>query len=460
VSDRPADWSAVGRDGDPTPGDPVVVRDGGQKYQNIASALARAAATLRQMNGGASSGSDSVVALLENCDEIADQLSTAQARYQTTGDALVTYAYTLDQIQSTTLQALMTANRARDSMAENTRLADQYARWASYADTPERAEEQARYLRLEATYRTAAGDDQATIDQQKHIIDQAVADRDQAAHTAIAQIEDVTSSDGLNDSWWDDWGAKLVEWISTIAEAVASIAGILALVLCWVPVLGQALMAIAAVAGIVAAAANIVLAATGEKSWGEAIISIAFAALGCVGLGGTRGILGALRGGARLSRGGLPAFAAVFKTGGASVKASATTVRNVKAANSLYRNRLTVPQKILNKTLDDALDPHQFVMRIAKKYGINLRGSGQDIKVEFLDHMPTGNPGRCYENMPGVIFIATLDNFRDSHEIAITLAHELNHARGYLRGLKTADVTEEAAYASEGAFIEWIGGLR
>ena len=52
---------------------------------------------------------------------------------------------------------------------------------------------------------------------------------------------------------------------------------------------------ISAIAGIIAAVANTVLAATGEQSWGHAIVSIAFAALGCIGLGGLRGVVGALK---------------------------------------------------------------------------------------------------------------------------------------------------------------------
>jgi hypothetical protein len=54
------------------------------------------------------------------------------------------------------------------------------------------------------------------------------------------------------------------------------------------------LLVIAAVAGIVAALANIILAATGEKSWGEAALSVVFAALGCIGVGGALRALGGL----------------------------------------------------------------------------------------------------------------------------------------------------------------------
>ena len=57
---HPADRSPLGLVSDPPPGDPVVVRDGGQHYWRVAQALAGAAATLRALNDGVSAESESV----------------------------------------------------------------------------------------------------------------------------------------------------------------------------------------------------------------------------------------------------------------------------------------------------------------------------------------------------------------------------------------------------------------
>jgi len=283
---RPSDWSAVDRSSDPTPGDPDVVRTGGQKYQEIAGALSRAASTLRRLNGGASSGADSVKALLENCDDVEKAVSAAQGRYQAAGDALVTYSYALDSAQIATSQALSAAQTPSGEAKENTRLANSYAREASRTTDPD---EKARLLGKETTYRNKATTNRTSVSTQKGIITQAVIDLDTAARTAITKIEDVTSNDGLNDSWWDNWGSKVVTWITDIAQMVAEIASILALVVGWIPVIGQALagilLTIAAVAAIIAIIGNLVLAATGERSWGEALVNIASAALCCVGCG-------------------------------------------------------------------------------------------------------------------------------------------------------------------------------
>jgi hypothetical protein len=71
---------------------------------------------------------------------------------------------------------------------------------------------------------------------------------------------------------------------------ISTIAGILAIVVAFIPIVGTALagvlIVIAAVAAIVSAVANIALAATGERSWAEAGIAIAGAALSVIGLGG------------------------------------------------------------------------------------------------------------------------------------------------------------------------------
>jgi hypothetical protein len=221
----------------------------------------------------------------------------------------------LDRAQAQSATALAAARTADSRRAEAERLAGVYKGRAREALSRQDVDGQRRWSRLERSKRQEAVDEAGRVGGQRRVVEAAVADRDRAARAAISRIEQVTSADGLDDSWWDRWGAAVVSLIARVAEVVACVAGVLALVLCWVPVLGQALLAIAAIAGVVAALANVVLAATGERSWGEAIISIAFAALGCVGLGGARGILSALRGGAGLVTGGRTAITAAFAAG-------------------------------------------------------------------------------------------------------------------------------------------------
>ncbi|WP_371164092.1 hypothetical protein ABYF32_08435 [Buchananella felis] len=94
-----------------------------------------------------------------------------------------------------------------------------------------------RYTRLARSAGQEAAGAQERIDNQVRVVENAVRECDLSAQTAIDAIQGVTATDGLNDGWWENWGAKILGWVAAIAEWVAAIAGILALVLCWVPVL-------------------------------------------------------------------------------------------------------------------------------------------------------------------------------------------------------------------------------
>jgi hypothetical protein len=47
---------------------------------------------------------------------------------------------------------------------------------------------------------------------------------------------------------------------------------------------------------VIAAVCNVALAAGGKKSWGEALKSVLFGVVGCLGLGGVKGMLGSIKG--------------------------------------------------------------------------------------------------------------------------------------------------------------------
>ncbi|WP_371164495.1 hypothetical protein ABYF32_02360 [Buchananella felis] len=226
-----------------------------------------------------------------------------------------TYSAALDRVQTDTLNALYSARQAtweRDEARDNQHYYQDLA--DDYANTDDEGgfghDQQVRYTRLARSARQDADVAQDRIDNQVQVAQNAVQERDQAAQTAIDAIQRATTTDGLNDGWWEDYGAKLLGWIADLAQAIAQFAGILAMALCWIPVLGPALAVIAAIAGIVEAVANIGLAIGGEKSWGEALLSVGFAALGCIGLGGLRGAVSSLKalknfGGALKAAGGL-----------------------------------------------------------------------------------------------------------------------------------------------------------
>jgi len=296
MADRPFDWSALGYDSDPVPGDPVVVRAGGQHYVEVADAMQNAANMLNALDAGSSTGSQSVEALLKDRDNMVSEVTVAMYRYREAGEALIEYAYVLDRSQSVTYEALVIARNALESAAEARRLAGVCDAQAREGDGLLDDDVAAGYARRAAAHLSQAADYDAQVAAQKQVAAQAVADLEAAAQIAIGRIRGATSSDGLNDSWWDDIGAKIVAIIADIADWVSTIAGILALIASFIPIIGPAiagvLFAISAIAAIVAAVCNIVLAATGERSWQDAVFSILGAVLGCLGLKAVGGALG------------------------------------------------------------------------------------------------------------------------------------------------------------------------
>ena len=283
---RPADWSPVGLDADPTPGDPVLVLAGGQDYLEVAGSIDDAAGAMSRLDV-AGTVSQAVDALMETKEDTVSQIRRAHSRYQATGEALVDYARTLDRVQAETLHALERARQAKDAADSAAGSRDRYQ---DLADSATDAEQKREFQQQADQAGGNADDANGQAASARSDIESSVSDRDRAASDAVSRIEDITSGDDLNDSWWDDWGSKVVAAIADIADMVSMIAGLLAIVVAFIPVVGTALagvlIVVAAVAAIVSALANITLAATGERSWAEAGIAIAGAALSVIGLGG------------------------------------------------------------------------------------------------------------------------------------------------------------------------------
>lgn len=106
--------------------------------------------------------------------------------------------------------------------------------------------------------------------------------------------------------------------------------------------------------------------------------------------------------------------------------------------------------------MDMALDPETYAYTIAKKYEINLRGSGQNIRIKYNPNIRTGTYGLTNKQNPNVIEIGP-NALMSEAELANTIAHELNHARDFLRG---GLAIEPPAYKSGNALADYILGGR
>ncbi|MFH8338670.1 putative T7SS-secreted protein [Streptomyces sp. AM6-12] len=139
-----------------------------------------------------------------------------------------------------------------------------------------------------------------------------------------------------------------------------------------------------------------------------------------------------------------------------------------KAANSGEREARGVAQGGVERTLDNSLDKDTYLQDVAKKYGINLRGSGQQISVIYDPDLNPGTLGVTRGAEGGRVIRVGPDGIIDDTTAANTIAHELAHARYWLKhgtfdgevhghGGSMADGTP---YGSGNALQDWIEGNR
>ena len=134
-----------------------------------------------------------------------------------------------------------------------------------------------------------------------------------------------------------------------------------------------------------------------------------------------------------------------------------TTYSKPDNSGSISRNRLGNPVKPMEKTYEMALDPELYANKVAQKFGINLKGSGQKIKIVFNPELKAA--GRTRANNPYVIELGP-EAFSSEEELANTIAHELNHARSFICGGDAPEWGDGGAYPAGNALADYIRGER
>ncbi len=127
-----------------------------------------------------------------------------------------------------------------------------------------------------------------------------------------------------------------------------------------------------------------------------------------------------------------------------------------KTSGSNERYRIGKIVEPISKTYEMALDPVKYAEAVVKKYNINLKGSGQVVKIVFNPKLGMGQFGRTRKDAPNVIEIGPSALYSEK-QLANTIAHELNHVRSFLRGGKAP---EETAYPAGDALQSYIEGGR
>ena len=125
---------------------------------------------------------------------------------------------------------------------------------------------------------------------------------------------------------------------------------------------------------------------------------------------------------------------------------------NTRGSHERYRIGRPVPPTEIDFAM--ALNKRYYVDTIIRKYNIHLKSGKNDIKVE-IDHSIV-QAGKVEKARPNVIVLGP-EAFRSETELANTIAHELNHARSYLKG---GIAPEDPAYSSGNALDDYIRGKR
>ncbi|WP_167138241.1 hypothetical protein [Diaminobutyricimonas sp. TR449] len=249
----------------PVPGDPDLVARKAADYENIADAIRRASENLKRIADLDGITSEAIEAVRGKARDVADSISLAEQRYRGTASALGEYAIVHKDVQEAVKTAIADAQSAEQSAASARNMHDHYT---AEAATP--GPEQNANQRLADYYADRLATQTGNASSASSAYTEAMERWDTAAMTARNRIKEVVSASGLNNDWWDDWG----DIIKTIGE----IAGVLALFLSWVPILGQVLLAIAMVVAVVSLVAAVMKAMKGDGSWSDVL----FAALGAV----------------------------------------------------------------------------------------------------------------------------------------------------------------------------------
>lgn len=125
---------------------------------------------------------------------------------------------------------------------------------------------------------------------------------------------------------------------------------------------------------------------------------------------------------------------------------------NTRGSQERYRLGRPVPPT--PKDFAMALNKDYYVQKICEKYNIHLKSGKNEIIIAINpDLVPAG---RVVKSRPNIIELGP-KAFISESELANTIAHELNHARSYLKG---GNAPEKIAYISGDTLEDYIRGKR
>lgn len=261
----------------PLAGDPGLLARKAAHYQTVAAEIARSVQTLKKIQGEQMK-STAIDKLKESSGDVADDITKAYDRYDTTAKALAAYASELRGAQDDATAAIAQITEKQSAATAANRSATTAQTAADSATDDQKADAQ----RTAQQAQVAADDANSALTAAHELWHAAYERKSTAAKTAASAIDDVVNgkgNHGLKDSWWDNWGSKLYD----VIKQVCKWAGILSIFLGWVPILGQILLVLAAVGAVLDLIDAVVAAITGDGSIFDIVMAVVGVALTFVG---------------------------------------------------------------------------------------------------------------------------------------------------------------------------------
>jgi hypothetical protein len=274
---RPLNWYRASLPEDPTPGDTWIIEQEAATYRTIHSQITQTVSDLRSLDYGEMVG-EVVDAFADRTREVAGLLEEVKGRYDAAARTLDTFADTLREQQSANsrlLGEILTLLDSKIVAQTNAELADsnrdQAVRYSTDQDEIDRARRRAR----EAwnTVDNLSGE----IDAKRTAILETAVTVDNAQRDAAAQLNGAMEADGLTMGFWEKvWAGTvdIAQWISDHLSDLATALSFAALLLSWVPILGEIIVALDLIVNGLVLLADIVLAIDGRKGWGDAIFGL------------------------------------------------------------------------------------------------------------------------------------------------------------------------------------------
>lgn len=271
----------------PIPGDPAGIRARANKFTRTADAILEAVRGLQTAIADTRNhSSEALDELAENAGDVSSHLDSLHNRYQVAGEALSGFATALETAQSQVGPLIQESSQSEASVHYYDRQIDIYDdRRHAATDPTELAEINTHLAGLHRRRNSQVAD----IANARARFEQIVESLRQAGIAAANRLQTATSSDGFNDTLWDDftgWVAEHAEILKALRTVLSWVTAALSVLSFFFPVLAPFALA----AALLTAGLSLVLALSGEISWVDFALDVIAALSFGVGALAVRGV--------------------------------------------------------------------------------------------------------------------------------------------------------------------------